>query len=97
MLETLWYEFVATWLLGLVSLLLGRFIRAKNYEFPITFSSKLLVYLKVWAFVFLVKIFFNYLAYLINYSDEYSYFNFLLPIIAGTLFAKQLLKKTVVF
>ena len=96
MLLTLLYKFIAAWVLGIIALLLGRFVKPSNAQFPPTIKAKLLAYLKVWFFVFLAQLFFGYVAYLINYSnelDKFTYFEFLMPIIAGAIFARQLVKK----
>lgn len=96
MLLALTYKFIAAWVLGIIALLLGRFVKPSNAQFPSTIKAKLFVYIKVWVFVFLAQLFFGYIAYLINFNNEldrYTYFEFLLPIITGAIFARQLIKK----
>lgn len=88
------YEFFSAWVLGVIALLLGRFIKSKDIKFPKNISGILVAYIKVWGVVFFSKATFSYLALLMNYRDDYSFFNFLLPVIIGSLFARQLLKKS---
>lgn len=94
MFNAILYEFFSAWLLGVIALLLGRFIKSKDVKFPKNIRGILIIYIKVWGVVLFSKATFSYLALLLNYSDNYSYFNFLFPIIIGALFARQLLKKS---
>lgn len=88
------YEFLSAWLLGVIALLLGRFVKSKDIKFPKNISGILIIYIKVWGVVFFSKATFSYLALLMNYGDDYSFVNFLFPIIIGSVFARHLLKKS---
>lgn len=93
MIEKSIYFFLSAWLLGLVALILGRFVGKPRASFSDKPGQNILIYLQVWAFTALAKLTFGYLGYLAHWSEstQSGFAEFFLPIATGAYFARQLL------
>jgi hypothetical protein len=89
-------NFIEAWVVGLIALLLGRYIRPKNKRMPVAIGSKLLLYLKVWAVTFFSRLVFgqfgNWLA--ITGDLQSTFVEFLLPVFAGAYYAHGVFLRT---
>ena len=92
--ESLFLSFVETWLLGLIAILVGRYIGPGNAQFPKGVGRILFAYLKVWALTFFARVSFNFLGHSLHWDEsaQSAFADFMLPVAAGAYFARQLLR-----
>lgn len=92
MIEALIYEFIATWLLGLMAYAVGAAISYRSIKLP-SIARIGFIYLQVWVITFVARFAFGYLGYTLKWDEavQGGVAKFLLPIAAGAYFARQLL------
>lgn len=93
MIEILFYKFIATWLLGLIALIAGRYIGRGHIKFPTGMGRVALIYLQVWTVTFIGKLAFGFLGHALQWEEatQIGFAEFLLPVAAAAYFARQLL------
>lgn len=93
MFEYLLYEFAEAWFLGLMAMLLGRYVGHAPPQLPNHKGKVFLIYLQVWVIAFLGQILFGTLGLALGLSElaQSSYMRFLLPLVAASYFARQLI------
>jgi hypothetical protein len=89
MIEALSSPFVQAWLLGLIALVVGRYVGGQRKELPLLFGPKLVLYLKVWVVTFLAQSTFAYLGHVLALQEhvQSGFAEFLLPIAVGSYYA----------
>ncbi len=92
MLQAFVISFVQAWLLGLVALVIGRYIGKRQKQLPYLISSKLFLYLKVWSVTFIAQVAFAYLGYFLGFNESFQIglAETLLPLMAGSYYAHTL-------
>ena len=93
MIQALVSAFVQAWLLGLISLLIGRYAGRQRKRLPAFLGPKVVLYLKVWAVTFFAQVAFAYLGHLLELQEhiQSGFAEFLLPIVAGSFYAHHTL------
>jgi cytochrome c biogenesis protein CcdA len=93
MIEVLWYKFISAWVLGLIAAILGRYVGRTGVRFPEKWGARGAVFLQIWGFTFLAVLVFGYAGHLFGLQErtQTSFAEFLLPIIAGAYFCRQVL------
>lgn len=91
--QNIFYSFVQAWLLGLISLVIGRYAGKALTTMPPSFVGKLMIYLQVWGLTFIAQLVFGYCGHqlLLKESLQSGIAEFLLPMAVGSFFARQLL------
>ncbi len=94
MIEALWYKFIGTWLLGLIATLLGRFTGRTHVRFPESWKARFAIFMQVWGVTFLAILLFGYAGSVLHLKEhiQAGFAEFLLPLVAGTYFSRQILK-----
>ena len=94
MIEALFLQFIRAWLLGLLALLAGRYVGQGAVNLPSRRRLIVLMYLEVWGIAFVAQIAFGYLGYSLRWSEsaQVGFSEFLLPLVAGAYFARQLMR-----
>lgn len=98
MLQALVSAFVQAWLLGAIALVIGRYAGRQQKKLPLFFGPRVLVFLKVWAITFVAQVAFAYLGHLLDLKEhiQSGFAEFLLPLVAGSYYAHQLLLRLAV-
>lgn len=93
MLEALILKFVATWLLGLVALVAGRYVGGGDIRLPKGIGRVFLMYLQVWGLTFFGVIVFGFLGHTLHVKESFQsgFAESILPLVAGAYFARQLM------
>ncbi len=91
MLTALYNGFLQACALGLVAFLLGRYV-GHGPSFPSSRWKTSLIFLQVWLVAYAAQLLLGTLGYALGAGEKYqSIFEFLLPLITGAYFARQLL------
>jgi hypothetical protein len=93
LIENLLFQLIQAWALGLVALLAGRYIGAASVKLPAHKGRIFVIYLLVWAVTFFGQLAFGFLGYSLRWSEaaQAGFAEFLLPLVAGAYFARQLM------
>lgn len=95
MLQLLISGFVQAIFLGIVALIIGRYAGRKLKRMPVFASSKVMVFLKVWAATYATQLSMYYMSYwagLVTVGSEPSFLlGTIIPIAVGAVYAHRLL------
>lgn len=81
--------FVQAWLLGIIALLIGRFVGPGEKILPLSLAGKVLLYVEVWAVTFVAQLALTYLGALLEVTQatSESLLGFIAPVAIGSVFA----------
>lgn len=90
MFETLLFKFVATWLLGIVALVAGRYVGGGEIRLPNGIWRVFLMYLQVWGLTFFGVVVFGLLGHSLHLRESFqNVVETWLPLVAGAYYARQ--------
>jgi hypothetical protein len=96
MFEKWFYAFIQAWAIGLIALIVGRYVGRGNVKMPPGIWRIFLVFLMVWTVTYIGKLAFSFLGHTLQWSEsaQTGFAEFLLPLAAGAYFARQVLRRS---